>query len=104
MAKPILNEPQFQTEAGAFAYVEARLWPNGPVCPHCGGDGSRWRAERQDYPPRPLQVLRLPEALHRANGHHLRGSATCGLHLWLQVIHLMCASKKGIAPAKFSGC
>ena len=36
MAKPVLNAPQFQTEAGAFAYVEARLWPNGPVCPHCG--------------------------------------------------------------------
>ena len=26
------------------------------------------------------------------------------LHLWLQVIHLLCASKKGIAPGKFSGC
>ena len=26
------------------------------------------------------------------------------LHLWLQVIHLMCASKKGIAPVKSRGC
>ncbi len=26
------------------------------------------------------------------------------LHLWLQIIHLMCASKKGIAPGKFSAC
>ena len=25
------------------------------------------------------------------------------LRLWLQAIHLMCASKKGIAPASFSG-
>ena len=31
MAKPVLTAPQFQTEEGAFAYVEARLWPNGPV-------------------------------------------------------------------------
>jgi hypothetical protein len=36
MAKPVLTAPQFLTEDGAFVYVEARLWPNGPVCPHCG--------------------------------------------------------------------
>ena len=36
MAKNVLSEPQFQTEGAAFAYVEARLWPNGPVCHHCG--------------------------------------------------------------------
>jgi len=35
MAKSVLNAPHFQNEAAAFAYVEARLWPNGPVCPHC---------------------------------------------------------------------
>ena len=32
-----LNAPHLQNEDAAFAYVEARLWPNGPVCPHCGG-------------------------------------------------------------------
>jgi len=32
MAKPVLNATQFQTEQGAFAYVEARLWPTGPRC------------------------------------------------------------------------
>ncbi|MGA2894082.1 MAG: transposase, partial [Xanthobacteraceae bacterium] len=37
MAKSVLNAPQFQDEKAAFAYVEARLWPNGPVCPHCTG-------------------------------------------------------------------
>ena len=36
MAKSVLSAPQFQTEEAAFAYVEAHLWPNGPVCPHCG--------------------------------------------------------------------
>jgi hypothetical protein len=23
--------------ATAYAYLEARVWPNGPVCPKCGG-------------------------------------------------------------------
>ncbi len=42
MAKSVLNAPHFQNEDEAFAYVEARLWPNGPVCHHCGNaDGKR---------------------------------------------------------------
>jgi hypothetical protein len=31
-----LNAPHFKDEQAAYAYVEAWLWPNGPVCPHCG--------------------------------------------------------------------
>jgi hypothetical protein len=23
--------------ATGYAYLEARVWPNGPVCPKCGG-------------------------------------------------------------------
>jgi len=34
--KSALSAPQLQSEAGAIACVEARLWPNGPVCPKCG--------------------------------------------------------------------
>ena len=33
----ILSQPQLHEETAAFAYVEAQLWPQGPVCPHCGG-------------------------------------------------------------------
>ena len=36
MAKSVFDAPQFKTEEGAFAYVEAHLWPTGPVCHHCG--------------------------------------------------------------------
>ena len=32
----ILNKPHFHDEEAAFARLEALLWPNGPVCPHCG--------------------------------------------------------------------
>ena len=32
-----LSQPHFHDEAKAFAYVEARVWPEGPICPHCGG-------------------------------------------------------------------
>ena len=32
----ILNKPHFQNEEAAFAKLESIVWPNGPVCPHCG--------------------------------------------------------------------
>lgn len=32
-----LVRPHFHNEEAAYAYVEARIWPHGPVCPHCGG-------------------------------------------------------------------
>ena len=32
-----LSAPHFHNEEAAYAYVEARVWPQGPVCPHCGG-------------------------------------------------------------------
>ena len=37
MAKSVLDAPHFKDEEAAYAWVEARVWPNGPVCPHCGG-------------------------------------------------------------------
>lgn len=37
MRASILSASHFYNEEAAYEYVEARLWPNGPVCPHCGG-------------------------------------------------------------------
>ena len=36
MPKSILTAAHFHDEAAALAYVEGRLWPHGPTCPHCG--------------------------------------------------------------------
>ena len=32
-----LSAPHLHNEEAAFAYVEARIWADGPICPHCGG-------------------------------------------------------------------
>jgi len=37
MANSILSAKVLQNETAAIAWVESRVWPNGPVCPHCGG-------------------------------------------------------------------
>src|ERR1700692_3333901 len=31
-----LQNPIFTDDAKAREWLEARVWPNGPVCPHCG--------------------------------------------------------------------
>src|SRR5438105_8504562 len=97
MAQSVLSAPHFQNEEAAFAYVEKRLWPDGPVCPHCGateehvgalkGKTSR-TGLRKCYACRETFTVRIGTIFEDS---HLP------LHLWLQVIHLMCASKKGIS-------
>ena len=32
----VLSKPYMHDEAAAFAHVESIIWPDGPVCPHCG--------------------------------------------------------------------
>ena len=96
MAHAVLTAPQFLTEPAAFAYVEARLWPNGPICPHCGETARIGRLNGKTTRP----------GLHKCYACKKHFTVRMGtlfedshlpLHLWLQVIHLMCASKKGLA-------
>jgi transposase-like protein len=93
----ILSQPHFQDPEAAREYLEKTRWPNGVVCPHCGVIGGHYK---------------LPEAKHTRPGVHKCGacsqkfSVTVGtvfesshikLHIWLQAVHLMSASKKGIS-------
>jgi transposase-like protein len=96
MAKPVLNAPQFLTEAGAFAYVEARLWPNGPVCPHCGETARIGRLNGATTRPGLHKCYACKKPFTVRIGTIFEDSHL-PLHLWLQVIHLFCCSKKGIA-------
>src|SRR5438105_3875352 len=97
MAQSVLSAPHFQNEEAAFAYVEKRLWPDGPVCPHCGATEEHVGALKG-------KTTRL--GLYKCYGCNGQFTVRIGtifedshlpLHLWLQVIHLMCASKKGIS-------
>jgi transposase-like protein len=92
----ILSAPHFHNEDSAYKFVEARVWPNGRVCPHCGvvdrsspmkGKSTRIGAYKCYACRKPftVKVGTIFEASH------------IKLHLWLQAIHLMCASKKGIS-------
>src|SRR5271155_310644 len=98
MAKPVLSDPQFQGEEAAFAFVESKLWPNGPVCPHCGNCDARRVTKMVGKTTRMglynCKECRKPFTVRMGT---LFESSHLPLHMWLQVIHLMCASKKGIS-------
>jgi len=96
MAKSILSEPHFQNEAAAFAYVEARLWPQGPVCRHCGERERIGRLEGKTTRAGLYKCYRCRKPFTVRMGTIFE-SSHLPLHLWLQIIHLMCASKKGIS-------
>src|SRR5712692_4845867 len=96
MADSILSAPQFQSETAAFAYVEARLWPDGPKCHHCGERERVGRLDGKSTRPGLYKCYRCRKPFTVRMGTIFE-SSHLPLHIWLQVIHLMCASKKGIA-------
>lgn len=92
----VLSAKHFHDEEAAYRFVEARVWPNGPVCPHCGGieriskmKGNSTRIGTykcyQCRKPFTVKIGTIFEASHVA------------MHLWLQAIFLMASSKKGIS-------
>ena len=92
----VLSAPHFHNEEAAYAYVEARLWPQGPVCPHCGGveriskmggKSTRIGAYKcyQCRKPFTVKLGTIFEASHVPMRH------------WLQVMFLIASSKKGVS-------
>jgi transposase-like protein len=96
MVSPVLTGKHFQDETAAFAFVEAALWPNGPVCPHCGEQARVKRLEGSATRPGLFKCNSCRKQFTVRMGTIFE-SSHLALHLWLQVIHLMCASKKGIS-------
>lgn len=108
MAKSVLSDLRFHNEEAAFAYVEGELWPNGPVCPHCENtDASkigRLQGKTTRVGLRKCYACRRPFTVRIGT---IFEDSHLPLRLWLQAIHLMCASKKGISTRQLQrilGC
>ncbi len=103
----VLTEAYFQDEAAAFERLEAIVWKNGPVCPHCGAMGRIGSLAGVRSKP----SKKNPEGVVR---HGLRKCYDCRgqftvrkgtvfedshvpLHIWFQAAYLMCSSKKGVS-------
>jgi transposase-like protein len=94
--KSAFNVAHFANEEAAIAYVETRLWPNGPVCPHCGAIGEAARAKGKTTRPGlwNCRACRKPFTVKIGTVFE---SSHIPLHIWLQTIYLFNSSKKGIS-------
>jgi transposase-like protein len=91
-----LSAPHFHNEEKAFAYVEARVWPNGPVCPHCGGVEriSKMQGKSTRLGLYKCYQCRKPFTVRMGT---IFESSKVPLHIWLQAMYLVAGSKKGIS-------
>jgi transposase-like protein len=96
--------PHFSDPDKAREFLEAKRWPDGPVCPHCGVIGEAYR-------------LTADLESKKATTHARKGVWKCAacreqftvtvgtimedshipLNKWLLAFHLLCASKKGMS-------
>jgi transposase-like protein len=98
MANPVLSAPHFHNEEAAFAYVEAHLWPEGPVCPHCGNCDEKRIGRLTGKTSRPgLRKCYACRKTFTVRIGSIFEDSHFPLRLWLQAIQLICASKKGMS-------
>src|SRR5205085_1398311 len=85
-----LNAPHFADENAAFAYVEAWLWPNGPVCPHCGTVGEATRSKGKTTRPGlwNCRPCRKPFTVRMGT---MFESSHVPMRIWFQAIYLICS-------------
>lgn len=104
--KSLLNVAHFANEEAAIAYVENRLWPNGPVCPHCGVIGEAGKSKGKTTRPGLWNCRACRKPFTVKIGTVFEASHI-PLHIWLQTIYLFCSSKKGYATRQLQrtlGC
>jgi transposase-like protein len=92
----VLSKKHFHNEKEAFAYVERRVWPNGPVCPHCGGVEriSKMQGKSTRLGLYKCYQCRKPFTVRMGT---IFESSKVPLHIWLQAMYLVAGSKKGIS-------
>jgi transposase-like protein len=91
----------FQDEEAAYRFVEERIWPDGPICPHCsgarragklGGLSTRIGTYKcyECRKPFTVKIGTVFEASH------------VPLHIWLRAIHLICSGDASPPPAQIA--
>lgn len=98
-----LNQVSALTEDEARETLERVLWPNGPVCPHCGscGDGVTKLVAKGG-----AKGTKGRSGLYQCNACREQFTVTVGtifedshvpLRKWLMAFALLCSAKKGVS-------
>lgn len=90
-----LSNPIFHDQNKARKWLETQMWPDGPVCPHCGEQDNK-KLEGKAHRP----------GLYQCNDCRQQFTVTVGtlferskipLNKWLMATFLLVASKKGMS-------
>ena len=96
MSTATLTDKRFHDDDAARGHLEALRWPNGAVCPHCGGADRQSKLEGESHRP----------GLYFCGHCRKQYTVTVGtvferskipLHKWVLATHLICSSKKGMS-------
>jgi transposase-like protein len=96
VSRSVFAAAHFNDEAAAYAFVEARLWANGRVCPKCGVVDKSGALKGKDariglykcYACRKTFTVKVGTIFESS---HIQ------MRDWLTAIHLICSSKKGVS-------
>ncbi len=96
MNHSVFSESQFHNEEAAFAFVEALLWPNGPVCPHCGGKEKIGKLNGKTTRIGLYKCYACQKPFTVRIGTIFEDSHV-PVRFWLQAVYLIAQSKKGVS-------
>ena len=91
-----LNQVSALSEDEARETIERIMWPDGPVCPHCGASDNITKFHGEAH----------RDGVHKCNDCYGQFTVTIGtiledshipLRKWLMAFTLMCSAKKGIS-------
>src|SRR6266851_7634603 len=92
-----LQNPIFQDETKAREWLEARVWPSGPVCPHCGVTSEHvTKLEGSKHRPGLYQCSQCREQF-TVTVKTVFERSHIPLTKWLAALFLLTASKKGVS-------
>ena len=77
-------------DRAAERWFEGRRWPNGPTCPHCGGDNIASVRER-----RPMRTVAAAAGALLGDERHCEHGSKLGAQTWLLALFLILANSKG---------
>ena len=95
----VFSAPHFRDDDAARKFLEGILWPDGPICPHCGVIDHAYATKRPgvfrcaEKPCRKDFTVTQKTVMERSH---------IALHKWVQAFVLMTASKKGFSAAQLS--
>ena len=94
MSAANLQTPAFTDESAAREAMEAVLWPNGPVCPHCNSLEKIGKVEGKSARPG-LYYCGACKSQFTVTVGTIFERSKVPLSKWWFAVHLLASSKKG---------